>query len=107
MGGCSSHETEEDKQSKAIDKRLMEESREDPGALRCLLLGPGESGKSTVFKQMRLSNRKPFTPKERGAPNRHSDAARCLAQRGRADACPKPLLQMSILQMCMIISSNT
>lgn len=52
MGGCSS--TEEKKNSKKIDDRLREDGKRMREEVKLLLLGPGESGKSTVFKQMKI-----------------------------------------------------
>nr|XP_006125387.1 guanine nucleotide-binding protein G(s) subunit alpha isoform X1 [Pelodiscus sinensis]XP_025041545.1 guanine nucleotide-binding protein G(s) subunit alpha isoform X2 [Pelodiscus sinensis] len=42
------------KRSKSIDKTLKAEKREYKHTHRLLLLGAGESGKSTIVKQMRI-----------------------------------------------------
>ncbi|XP_019365307.1 PREDICTED: guanine nucleotide-binding protein G(s) subunit alpha-like, partial [Gavialis gangeticus] len=42
------------KRSKSIDKTLKAEKREYKQTHRLLLLGAGESGKSTIVKQMRI-----------------------------------------------------
>jgi guanine nucleotide-binding protein subunit alpha len=65
MGVCAS--TEEQKQSKLIDKLIHDDKRKNRGEVKLLLLGifysifkskhppgPGESGKSTIFKQMKI-----------------------------------------------------
>lgn len=40
--------------SRAIDDDLSRARKEDSRVTKCLLLGPGESGKSTILKQLRL-----------------------------------------------------
>mmetsp|Transcript_25376 Transcript_25376/g.37370 ORF Transcript_25376/g.37370 Transcript_25376/m.37370 type:complete len:424 (+) Transcript_25376:154-1425(+) len=41
-------------QSSKVDKHLLEAKQEEEGKVKLLLLGAGESGKSTIFKQMRI-----------------------------------------------------
>ena len=41
-------------ESRTIDNQLKRMSYEEKGKIKMLLLGPGESGKSTILKQMRL-----------------------------------------------------
>ena len=57
MGGCSSSEpvdSEIVKKNKEIDKELRKDKDILSRTIRILLLGSGESGKSTFFKQMRI-----------------------------------------------------
>ncbi|EGD78717.1 guanine nucleotide binding protein [Salpingoeca rosetta] len=49
---CGSSET--DKRSKKIDKALRKAGHQSKGVFKILLLGTGESGKSTVVKQMKI-----------------------------------------------------
>lgn len=60
MGPCSS-KSEEDIKSKQIDAMMRREKEADDEITKLLLLGAGESGKSTLFKQMKIN----FT-KEKG-----------------------------------------
>ena len=53
------------KRSKAIDLELREDRRRRRNEVRLLLLGAGESGKSTFVKQMRIINNVEFTALER------------------------------------------
>lgn len=51
------------KTNQQIDKQLRKEKSEFRATLRLLLLGPGESGKSTFVKQMRLLQIDEFSEK--------------------------------------------
>ncbi|BGP52435.1 guanine nucleotide-binding protein subunit alpha [Rhodotorula kratochvilovae] len=51
--------------SRAIDEDLSRAKKEDARLSKCLLLGPGESGKSTVVKQLRLCYAQPWDERER------------------------------------------
>ncbi|KAI9353599.1 guanine nucleotide binding protein, alpha subunit [Obelidium mucronatum] len=68
--GCSSSTNavdqtpEEVANSKKIDQQIAQEKKNKEEAIRLLLLGPGESGKSTVLKQMKLIYSAGFTPQE-------------------------------------------
>mmetsp|Transcript_11677 Transcript_11677/g.20857 ORF Transcript_11677/g.20857 Transcript_11677/m.20857 type:complete len:298 (-) Transcript_11677:11-904(-) len=58
MGCASSNLTPEDKaardRAKKMDNQLEEDKNFDEQLIKLLLLGAGESGKSTIFKQMRI-----------------------------------------------------
>lgn len=51
--------------SDAIDRSLNQKKKSDSNQIRLFLLGAGESGKSTVLKQMRLLHNHSFTDFER------------------------------------------
>jgi hypothetical protein len=68
MGTCTSrvvpsHEALDSK-SKGIEDLLMKTIEEERRVIRCLLLGAGECGKSTILKQMKIINSLGFTPKD-------------------------------------------
>ena len=43
-----------DPQANSVDKFLNEAKQEESNHYKILLLGPGEAGKSTLFKQLKL-----------------------------------------------------
>ncbi|XP_021100732.1 guanine nucleotide-binding protein subunit alpha-15 isoform X2 [Heterocephalus glaber] len=61
--------TEEEKTAARIDqeinKILLEQKKQDRGELKLLLLGPGESGKSTFIKQMRIIHGAGYSEEDR------------------------------------------
>ncbi|KAI8618420.1 guanine nucleotide binding protein, alpha subunit [Chytriomyces sp. MP71] len=69
---CSSGNSKEDsmavavavQQSKEIDKQIKKEEEANLDTAKLLLLGTGETGKSTILKQMRLINGVTFTEDE-------------------------------------------
>lgn len=58
MGGCLSNvppeEAEQKRKSDAIDRKLRVDLKDYENTIKILLLGAGESGKSTVVKQMKI-----------------------------------------------------
>ncbi|WFD34947.1 Guanine nucleotide-binding protein alpha-2 subunit [Malassezia cuniculi] len=69
MGACSStsrtpEEKEEKSQSQAIDVALYEDERRASTEFKILLLGPGESGKSTIVKQMKIIHQNGYSRAE-------------------------------------------
>ncbi|KAK9766347.1 hypothetical protein K7432_004647 [Basidiobolus ranarum] len=67
MGNCfvSPQSSEETHKNKLIEKRLKEDAKRVKNEVKLLLLGAGESGKSTILKQMRLIHNRGFTDLER------------------------------------------
>jgi len=71
MGACNSSEAAADggdqtqkKRSQAIDKGLEEDSKKLRRECKILLLGSGESGKSTIVKQMKIIHQNGYTVDE-------------------------------------------
>ncbi|KAK0432919.1 heterotrimeric G protein alpha subunit 4 [Armillaria borealis] len=69
MGACLSSRgfevTEEEKAlHRSAEKQLKEAKAKMATQVKVLLLGSGDSGKSTVLKQMRLIHKVPFSPQE-------------------------------------------
>ena len=61
--------TEEEKVQKKVDEQVEKEleklEKQDQGELKILLLGAGASGKSTIFKQMKILNMSGYTDEEK------------------------------------------
>ena len=67
MGICMSsnnEEAEQKKKSQQIDKQLEEDSKRLRKECKILLLGSGESGKSTIVKQMKIIHLKGYSEDE-------------------------------------------
>jgi GTPase SAR1 family protein len=68
MGACQSMSAEEKaaiKASKEVEKMMEKHFKVDNSKIKLLLLGAGESGKSTIFKQMRVLFGAPLTEEEK------------------------------------------
>lgn len=63
--GCGESKTEQDSKNKEINQYLKEEKKRLDREVKLLLLGAGESGKSTVAKQMKIIHLNGFTEDER------------------------------------------
>lgn len=63
MSCCN--ETEDDKRSKRIAKELINDRRNIRRTVKLLLLGAGDSGKSTIAKQMKIIHLDGFSDEER------------------------------------------
>eukprot|EP00058_Branchiostoma_floridae_P013688 XP_002599176.1 hypothetical protein BRAFLDRAFT_275208 [Branchiostoma floridae] len=67
MGACLSLDSEERKariRSDEIDRQLQYMAKEDSSVIKILLLGAGESGKSTLVKQMKIIHSQGFSQEE-------------------------------------------
>lgn len=67
MGCCGGGGDEEKGKSKGIDDQLKKERAKMDNEVKLLLLGAGESGKSTIVKQMKLLYQDGYTQEERAA----------------------------------------
>lgn len=70
MGACLSSSTRDqgathEKQSAAIDRQLEEDARKLKKECKILLLGSGESGKTTIVKQMKIIHQSGYSQDER------------------------------------------
>jgi hypothetical protein len=63
--GMSDEEKQELQLNKKIEKELDKLEQKDKSELKILLLGAGASGKSTIFKQMKILNMSGYTEKEK------------------------------------------
>ncbi|XP_038597288.1 guanine nucleotide-binding protein G(t) subunit alpha-3 [Tachyglossus aculeatus] len=65
MGSRVSVESKESaKRSRELEKKLQEDAERDARTVKLLLLGAGESGKSTIVKQMKIIHKNGYTEQE-------------------------------------------
>nr|XP_006006234.1 PREDICTED: guanine nucleotide-binding protein G(t) subunit alpha-3 [Latimeria chalumnae] len=62
--GASSENKESARRSKELEKKLQEDAAREARTVKLLLLGAGESGKSTIVKQMKIIHKKGYTDQE-------------------------------------------
>nr|XP_005297027.1 guanine nucleotide-binding protein G(t) subunit alpha-3 [Chrysemys picta bellii] len=62
--GVSSESKESARKSKELEKKLQEDAARDARTVKLLLLGAGESGKSTIVKQMKIIHKDGFSNQE-------------------------------------------
>ncbi|XP_041083254.1 guanine nucleotide-binding protein G(t) subunit alpha-2 [Polyodon spathula] len=62
--GASAEDKELAKRSKDLEKRLKEDADKEAKTVKLLLLGAGESGKSTIVKQMKIIHQDGFSKEE-------------------------------------------
>lgn len=69
MGACGSNLSAEEKEQKRktaeVDNQLANQAKQEDEKIKLLLLGAGESGKSTIFKQMKLIYGDQYTEAEK------------------------------------------
>lgn len=70
MGSCASQHNDaiptaaQSKRSRGIEERMVANLEEERRVIKCLLLGAGECGKSTILKQMKILHNDGFTKDE-------------------------------------------
>ena len=65
MGNCCHSDTDEER-NHLVDSDIRNDHSKDKQIKKLLLLGPGSSGKTTFFKQLKIiHHQQGFTPKER------------------------------------------
>ncbi|CAM5085713.1 unnamed protein product, partial [Eretmochelys imbricata] len=62
--GVSSERKESARRSKELEKKLHKDAERDARTVKLLLLVAGESGKSTIVKQMKIIHKDGFTDQE-------------------------------------------
>ncbi|XP_002188020.5 guanine nucleotide-binding protein G(t) subunit alpha-3 [Taeniopygia guttata] len=63
--GASSESKDSARRSRELEKKLQEDAEREARTVKLLLLGAGESGKSTIVKQMKIIHKDGFTYEER------------------------------------------
>ena len=73
MGACASSTDVASKQrSEEIDRQIEEDSRKFRKECKILLLGSGESGKTTIVKQMKIIHQNGYTDAELSVVSTHT-----------------------------------
>ncbi|XP_075469718.1 guanine nucleotide-binding protein G(t) subunit alpha-2 isoform X2 [Ascaphus truei] len=62
--GASAEDKELAKRSRELEKKLQEDAAKDAKTVKLLLLGAGESGKSTIVKQMKIIHQNGYSEQE-------------------------------------------
>ncbi|KAK1328899.1 hypothetical protein QTO34_011069 [Cnephaeus nilssonii] len=62
--GASAEDRELAKRSKELERKLQEDADKEAKTVKLLLLGAGESGKSTIVKQMKIIHQDGYSPEE-------------------------------------------
>jgi len=65
MGCCGSSDTAEKERSRQLDRQLKEDHEKSQREVKLLLLGAGESGKSTIVKQMTIIHKEGYSEDSR------------------------------------------
>ncbi|KAG1734502.1 heterotrimeric G protein alpha subunit [Suillus lakei] len=100
MGNCVSAQDKEEKaRSDAIDRQIEEDSRKFRKECKILLLGSGESGKSTIVKQMKIIHQNGFTKNE-------LMAFRSTIYRNTLDSAQAIVLQMRNMNVECVTPAN-
>ncbi|KAJ3905859.1 heterotrimeric G-protein alpha subunit, GPA3-like protein [Lentinula edodes] len=100
MGNCVSQPGKEDKErSDAIDRQIEDDSKKFKRECKILLLGSGESGKSTIVKQMRIIHKDGFPDSERAT-------YRSIVYRNVLDSAQAIIVAMRKLGIDCTIYSN-
>ncbi|PAV71982.1 hypothetical protein WR25_16668 [Diploscapter pachys] len=64
MGNCDSQAAALSKKNREINEEIENDKKEEENVIKLLLLGAGESGKSTILKQMKIIHDNGFTQDE-------------------------------------------
>ncbi|NXM24378.1 GNAT3 protein, partial [Oxyruncus cristatus] len=78
--GASSESKESARRSRELEKKLQADAEMEARTVKLLLLGAGESGKSTIVKQMKIIHKDGFTYQERMEfrPIVYSNTVQCI-----------------------------